>query len=264
MAAGGSALRLPPFRPTWQLVLSLGMHLVMGVSLFIGEWLTRPDAPLFDPNEVMTVSMVALPKANNRMPQKPMRTPDPPAGATEAPTPPPPPTASDMRVPDPTPTEGQPETVDRQREREELLAKARREALIRDMTAQIGPEDITATDPEGVDPADAILGPQGSATIDPELARWYRAASDAIYPQWTVLPSLLAAHPEYQVTLWVKVAADGRMSSPKVSKGTGNASFDNSALSALARTARIPPPPARFREQAAEGVYITLLARDLQ
>ena len=261
-----SALSLPPFRPTWEVALAVGGHLLILVVIVAGEWLTRPgDDTLIDPNEVMQVSMVALPKSTSSLPDKPMRTPDPPKGVQEAPTPPPP-DASQMvlKTPEATPDKGQPDPqVDRSKDREALLNAARREALLRDMSAPVGPQDRTATDPNGVDPSEAILGPAGSGTIDPELARYIAACRARILPNFKPLPSVVAAHPEYQVQVLVTVGPDGKLGTPRVLKGTGDPSFDNAAVSAVARTGSLPVPPEKWRQVSADkGVIITLSASD--
>ena len=69
------------FRPTWEIGASIGVHLLVVGLLALGQ-LMKPEGPLFDPNDVMTVQAVALPKANKRMPDRPTRAPDPPKGDT--------------------------------------------------------------------------------------------------------------------------------------------------------------------------------------
>ena len=265
-SAATSSLGLPPFRPTWELALSLVGHGMIALVLVMGELCTRPTEALFDPNKVMMVSAVALPKSTSAMPDKPMRTPDPPTGAPEAVVAPPPPTSSDMRFADPKAekAKGQEKVVDRSQDREAMLNKARRENLLRDMNAAIGPEDHTATDPNGVDPSMAILGSGASGNMDPELARFVAGVKAAILPNWNVLPTTLKAHPDYEVIVLIPVGPDGKLGLGKVLKGTGDPSFDNSVIAAIARTGRLPPPPAKYRTSAAAGVQLGFAARDLQ
>ena len=265
--AARSALTPIPFRPTWEVGAALGVHVLLAGMLWAQDVWFTPDAPMIDPSDVMQVQMVALPKQTTRLPDKPMRTPDPPKGApTEAPTPPPPPTASDMVLhkDDAPPDKGQEKPPDdRTKEREELLKKMQKDQLLKDMSAAIGPDDKVQTSPDGVDPADAILGPGSGKPMDPELARYVSQCRQAILPNWTPLPATVSAHPDYLVAIFVEVSEDGALGTPTVVKGTGDASFDRSALMAVIKTQRLPPPPAKYRDSAAKGVQITLSARDL-
>jgi len=222
------------------------------------------EAPLFNPDDVMTVQAVALPKATQQMPDRPTRTPDPPKGDDmAAKATPPPPTASDMALRKKTAKKKKGRT-DRTSARENLLNKLKREALLKDATAAIGTKDRVQTDKDGVDPKDAIIGPIGAGRMDPELARYVSKCRDRILPNWKPLPAILAAHPEYKVVVSVSVGQTGQLGKPKIIKTSSDASFDRSAISAVVRTARFPPPPARYAPSAAKGVMITLSAADLR
>ena len=251
------------FRPTWEIGASIAVHILLAGMVWAGQFL-KSDEVLFDPNDVMAVQAVALPKATTRMPDRPTRTPPPPKGdSAKAKAPPPPPTASDMalRKKEAKKTKGQTNKSDA---REDLLNKIRREALLKDATAAIGSRDRVATDKDGVDPKDAILGPIGAGRMDPELARYVGQCRNRILPNWNPLPAILAAHPEYRVVISVSVSDSGALGSPSIVKGSGDASFDRSAISAVARTGRFPAPPARYAASAANGVMITLAAADLR
>ena len=251
------------FRPTWEIGASIAVHvLILGV-IWAGQFV-KSDEVLFNPDDVMTVQAVALPKANKRMPDRPTRTPPPPKGdIAKAKAPPPPPTASDMalRKKEAVPTRGEPDKTDA---REDLLNKMRREALLKDASAALGSRDRVATDKDGVDPSEAILGPMGAGRMDPELARYVGQCRSRILPNWNPLPALLAAHPEYKVVVSVSVSPSGALGRPTIVKGSGDASFDRSAISAVVRTGRLPAPPPRYAASAAKGVMITLAAADLR
>ena len=239
------------------------MHLLLVAMIWAGQFV-RSEHPLFDPNEVMAVQAVALPKSTTRMPDRPTRTVEAPKGDTpKAKAPPPPPTASDMalRKKEAPKKKGQ---VNKTDAREELLNKIRREALLKDATAAIGNRDRVATDKDGVDPKDAVIGPMGAGRMDPELARYVGQCRNRILPNWNPLPAILAAHPEYTVVVSVSVGESGALGSPTIVKGSGDASFDRSAISAVVRTGRFPAPPARYAASAAKGVMITLAAADLR
>lgn len=256
-----SALGPRRFIPTWELALSLFGHGAVVLGLFVGECMTRPDAPLIDPNKVMMVSAVALPKQVTRLPQKAMHTPEAAPGAADDAAPIPP-TASDMTLHDEKAPEKSGRKVDRTADREALLRQARKDALLKDLATPTGPEDHARTDPHGVDPSEAVFGAGGPGVNDPVLARYQESCRAAIYPNWTPLPSTVASHPEFEVWVEVEVKADGSIGTPRVVRGTGDTSFDRSALMAVAKTGRLPPPPEKWRASAATGIYIILYARD--
>ena len=86
------------FRPTWEIGASIAVHLLV-VGVFAAGQMFGSSEPLFNPDDVMIVQAVALPKANTRMPDRPTRAPDPPKGdKVTAKAKPPPPTASDMAL----------------------------------------------------------------------------------------------------------------------------------------------------------------------
>lgn len=260
MAARAASLSgAPPFRPTWEVAASLGLHAAVAAALLLGGLIQADEEPLFDPDKVMIVSAVALPRQTGRMPDKPMRTPDPPRGADPvADAPPPPPTASDMALhtPDAPKPKGAERPPDRSQDRDALLRQVKKESLLRDPSAPLGPEDRTRTDPNGVDPADAIIGAGSDGINDPEVARWKAAAEAAIHANWTPLPTTVKAHPDYVVYLVVPIDATGKLGTPKVYRGTGDTSFDRSAIMAVIKTARVAPLPERWRESGEAGVII--------
>lgn len=241
---------------------SVLLHLLLFVALLLAGHSTRSPAPLIDPSKVMQVQAVALPKQTRRLPDKPMHTPEPVQGSRTAKAPPPPPTASDMvyETSEAQKTKGG-DIHKNDEARRRLLDEMKRKALIRDLTSQVGPEDHTATDPDGVAPEDAVLGPPGSGHMNPELARYIAACRAAILRHWTPLPATVKAHPEYKVTLKVVIHPDGTKGDYKVVQGTGDDSFDRSAVMAVLKST-LPAPPAKYRDSAEDGVYITLFAKD--
>ncbi len=251
-------------RPTWEIAASVALHAVLFGAVLVGSGLGADDGPLIDPHDVMIVSAVALPKQTGRMPDKPMRTPTPPQG--EAPvTAPPPPQSSDMALhtPDTPKPEGKAEPRDRSADREALLNAAKRAALV-DAAAPLGPEDHTRTSPDGVDPADAILGAGGAGINDPDLARWKVSVEAAIRRNWTPLPATVSAHPDYVVYVVVPIAANGKLGSPKIYQGTDDSSFDRSALMAVMKTGRVASPPEKWQASTTAGVVLEFPAKEKQ
>lgn len=280
---GPSALGSARRAPSWEIVVSLAAHVGLAVVLIAGELLFGHDPkPLIDPDQVMQISAVALPKPTSNLPDKVMHTPEPvepdpvPAApeAEPSPEPPePPPEPAEMALPDPKKDKKveKVEKVDkaaekkREDDKKKALDAARKQALLtglRDMGTPEGDRNSPRTDPNGVDPKDAILDFAGVGPTDPELARYYAACKAALLPNWTPLPSTVSAHPNYKVVVMVEVEADGTLGQPKVLKGTGDATFDRSAALAISKTGRFPPPPAKYRAAAQNGVQIEFVAKD--
>jgi len=268
--ASPTALRPRSFRPTWEVGASLGVHALLAAGLFVGEILTRPESkPLLDPSQIMMVTAVALPRQTTRLPERPTRTPDPPkvAPAPEpSNTPPPPPTASDLvlhKDDAPKPASAPEQAPDRTQDRQELLRQMQKQQALKDMTAALGDQDRPRTDPNGVDPEDAMFGASNGLMMDKEAAAWWSKASGQIWANWTPLPATVAAHPSYVTFVKVKIAADGTMSDAEIYKSSSDSSFDRTAILAIAKTGRVQAPPAKFVEQwSTSGTIINFPAKE--
>ncbi len=251
-----------------ELAASVVGHVVLAGVLLVAETCVGDEAPLIDPNEVIVATAVAALPRSAGLPQKAMRTADPPKGAPKAEAPPPPPTASDMvlKKEDAPEKKGEetPQPKDRSKEREELLRKQQREALLRDMTAEVGPRDQMATDPNGVDPKDAVIGAAGGAAGDPALAKYIGELRNAVIPNWTPLPSTVESKPHLKVVVQVRISGSGTLSEPQIVTSSGDPSFDRTATLALVKTRTVPPPPAEWRASAEKGVQFILYAKDKQ
>ena len=145
--------------------------------------------------------------------------------------------------------------------REELIRKAQREQLLKSLqNAPVGPKDREATSQEGTDKT--LPGLPSADPSDPILAQYISQARDKIIPNWAPLPTLVEAHPEYEVIIEVQVLVDGTLKNPKVVKKSGDASFDAAAIRAIYKTVSLPPPPEKWKASAAQGILITLAAAD--
>ena len=145
--------------------------------------------------------------------------------------------------------------------REELIRKAQREQLLKSLqNAPVGPTDREATSQEGTDKT--LPGLPSAEPSDPILAQYISQARDKIIPNWAPLPTLVEAHPEYEVIIEVEVLADGTLKNPTVVKKSGDASFDAAAIRAIYKTISLPPPPEKWKASAAQGILITLAAAD--
>ncbi len=279
MAQGVGLYQQPPFRPTWEIGASVGLHVLVFAGALLGANIAGSDeSPMIDPSNVMIVNAVALPMQTTRMPELPSRTPDAPPqvetpaapdpvpAAVESPVEPPPPVpSSDMALVTPeTPkpkTQGDSTPKPRTDEREALLRQAKKEALIKDPGAPLGAVDRPRTSPNGVDISQAIFGTGSDGINDPELARWKVAVETAIRVNWTPLPTTVSAHPEYVVYVVVPIDENGKLGTPKVYQGTGDGGFDKSAIMAVMKTGKVAPPPAKWQDSTKAGVVLEFPAK---
>ena len=251
---------------TWEVPVALLGHLVAGGVLVLVETCGGSRGPLINPDDVIVATAVGqLPQAPRT--QKAMRAPDPPKGrpTPKAAAPPPPPTASDMvlKKEDAPAPKGKPEPErDTRAERDRLIAQQKRDALLRDMTAEVGTRDQSAASPDGVKGAEATPGATGAG--DPELGRYVESLRQAVLPNWAPLPSTIRDKPDLAVTVQVSVSASGVLSRPEIVKGSGDPSFDRTATLALIKTGKVPPPPEKWRDSAERGVQFRLYAKDKQ
>lgn len=258
---GAGALPGKPGLPTWELAASVVGHVLLFGGLVLFDGFAPSERSTFQHEEVTWIA-AAPPMKKAGLPQKAMRTPDPPKG-TKSDTPPPPPTASDMALPSEKPKPKGAEKPEPSTEPEPTAARKRREDLVRDLSAQVGPEDRAATDANGVEGDFSMVGTPGGIQ-DPVIMQYVEKCRQAIYPNWTPLPSTVKAHPEYVVGVVVKIMGDGALKEPKVVQSSGDKAFDRSGILAVHKTRRFPPPPAEYADALRNGVLIQLLATDKQ
>ncbi|MEL6345639.1 MAG: TonB family protein [Myxococcota bacterium] len=278
---------MPPGWPSWEIVASLWLHLMVFAGLVFFERCGVDDGPLIDPDQVTTIQLASLKQyaeqeqlATRAPTRDPSPTPPEPTPAPPEPTPPPPqvPT-SDMVLPveedqpdpdpdphphpDPTPPEPREQPQNNTDRREELLAQLNRssaDSQVEDPNVRVGREDRAAAGPDGVEGVVATIIGIGDA--DPVLGQYILACREAILPNWTPLPKTLAEHPEYVVVVQAPVAADGALGAARIVQSSGDSSFDRSAILALAKTRKLPPPPAEWQASAAKGIQFRLAAKD--
>lgn len=143
--------------------------------------------------------------------------------------------------------------------REAALRDAKRAALLASAASTVGTENRAATSMSG---SATGTGAGAGNLNDPEMKKWQERAKKALIPNFTPLPSVVAAHPTYKVVVTVKVAADGTLSDPEVSKSSGDPSFDNAAVNAVLKTGRVAAPPEAWRGSVADGVEVEFRAKD--
>ncbi|MCB9743302.1 MAG: cell envelope integrity protein TolA [Alphaproteobacteria bacterium] len=235
-----STLRGEPYRPGAALPMSLGLHAMVFVALYLSQAFARPAAPLINPDEVMEVSLLAMPKQTTAMPQKASRTPDPVTGSAEPTPEAPPPTDSELvqHTPEAPKEKGDPE-ADRKKQRDELMEKMRREQARKDALAALGSQDRAQTDPDGIEGA---TGTSSGTVGDPKLAAYLERVKQVILPNW----SFLKKDKGLTVVIAVTINRSGDILEWRVRTSSGDPSFDNTAKMAVSKTGQVPAPPAEY------------------
>lgn len=263
MSSGPPSLLTPPREPLGPWVLAaLAGHVVAGSLLVVLPWLAPADdrAPLIDPDDVMEVAMVAMPKSRDALPTRATRAPAPrpatpaPPPPPEAPATPPPPRSSDLVVHDdkaPPPPKAVPD--DNQRKLDALAKELEMERLMAELSAPSGSVDRDASSPDGVEGAPATAM-SGAPIGDPEYARYVATLRAIFMEEFRPLPTLKGKG--LSCVVLVKVDSEGRVTSTKVSTSSGNDAWDRASLAAAEAVRALPLPPERFRERMSAGYGI--------
>lgn len=243
----------------WTLWVSIGGHVLLGVGLVVSQGLFGDRAPrsMVPEHTMVMLSPGVLPKQQTILPERPTRTPDAPEVAKAAPdAPPPPPKKSELTLPDeaPEPEKGKEvdKPVDRSRDRAALLRKAKKQALVKDPNAAIGPTDQHRTSPDG-----ATSGPVGQAldASNPEIRAWWTSVEPVILDKWVIVEADRRAHAGKKVVVWMRIMPDGTLKNAKVQKKSGVHAIDRAALMAVLKTGRVTPPPASLQRDFQEAGF---------
>ncbi|HJN75710.1 MAG TPA: energy transducer TonB [Myxococcota bacterium] len=214
-----SALRPEPWKPGKALPASLGLHVAAVICILFAANCAPRSGPMFDPDEVMEVSLAALPKAEN-MPQKEAIAAPPTSEVVK--------TDSELVKFEPdAPPPSEFDAAARQRiiDRQKALA-----ALGQD------DKDRQKTSAEGVEGA---VGTSSRAIGNPILAAWMAKVRGVVVDSFNPLQD----DPDLETVISVKIDRTGAVLDFKVSKASGNPSFDNAAARAVRLTPEVPAPP---------------------
>lgn len=248
MAFQGRLLRAGTGLRPVDLGVSVGMHVFLLVLLVSTKACVHEPKPLFDPDEVMEVKMVALPKASGRNPDRATRAPDPVQGAPDAMETPAPPDAMKLQDPQAEKSKGD-KVPDQTANRDKLLDSLKREALVRSMNANapIGDVNRNASDPDSMISEEDIYGEGGPGIpVDPEIARWVSQVKRAVTANWVTLPSYRADTPNLVTRVKITLDEQGRVVEARVHKSSGNTAYDDSCVRAIQKTASLPLPPKKL------------------
>lgn len=252
--------RPTPLAP-YLLVAVVG-HLSLVAALVLADQLDlswSDDGPLFDPDDVIEVSMVSVPQSESlptratrrAAPRAPEPPPTPPP---EAPEQPPPPRQSDLAVQtpeaEPTPQAAVPD--DSTRKMDDLMDELRMDDLMDELRdADDGPVDRNASSPDG-DPDATASRVMGSGVGDPEIARYIARLSDLFDAEFRPLPALRGKG--LSAAVLVRVDSAGTIVSRRLETPSGNPSWDQSALAAVDLVGAVPAPPAKLGD-ASQHAY---------
>lgn len=237
--------------------LSFAMHVVVAGTLWVAQGMNIERPPLIDPDDVIEVSLLSLPKQTTQMVQKATRTPDPVQGVVDPPpTPEPPPPQSDSDLVQHTPDAPAPQgNPDADKEKRDLLEQLRRDQARKDALAALGSQDRDRTDPDGTEGA---TGSASGALGDPKVALYLERVKQTLLPQF----SPLQTDGELVVVIRVKVDTQGRRLDYGIETGSGDPSFDRAALRAVMRTEQLPAPSPDIMNGATSTFFLRFRPED--
>ena len=108
--------------------------------------------------------------------------------------------------------------------------------------------------------------PSGLANEASAGDAYWTSVRDALRKNWN-LPTGLVSDAELgrlTTEVRVRIGGDGTVTDARIAKPSGNSYFDDSCLSAVNATRRVPPPPANFKKMAARGVSMDFAGKDKQ
>lgn len=231
-------------------VVAVFLHIFVAMTLYCGSsvW-AWSQKPMIDPDNVMEVSMVILPKSTSRMVQRNTRK-KTSSGNTKAKNKAPiPPRDSDlvMKTKETKQNQGAP---DRSEDMKRLVDMAQ---LLSHIDAPEASQDSSASDPNSESTEQVNIGQTG-ALADPELARYIQKIRDLFHKNFSPLPTIVSANPNIECTIHVAIDLNtGRVKSVKTHRSSGNASYDGAALRAVEAVSSVPLPPEQFKNYFADG-----------
>ncbi len=238
-------------------------HVVL-VAVFIGLNAlldTPPPEPLFELDNVIEVALMPMPKSETALPTRATRQAAPRAAETppepEAPPEPPPPRESEMvvKTPDAKPTPKPAAAVPKDSTRREAPnPQLKMDDLLAELAdADVGPKDREASSPDGVKGA-APSRTVGAGSSDPELRAYISQLQQLFMKEFRPLPAYRGQGLKATVFVWVE--DDGKVTKAAIDKSSGNASYDQSALTAAEAVPVVPLPPPAYRDGTSRNYKI--------
>ena len=243
-----------------------GFLVLLWITSLISGWWNHLRPP-FDPQEVVQVSMVVLPRSADPLPDRTQRTASRKSNPQPQPQPKKPPPepvrTSDLEVVAPKPQpQPRPSTQERNRKETDSRKKDERDRLLEELrNAPTGAVDRDQTDPNSeFDFALRALG--AGAASDPEFARYKARVQQIFMRHFAPLPALVAANPDLRCTVEIRVEGDsGRVRKRTIAQKSGVPAFDAAAIRAAEQVPVIPLPPEKYLPLVESGYHITLTAQ---
>ena len=230
--------------------LSVLLHVATLAALVVG-WSNDDDhRPPID-RDAFFVSAVVLPKAEG-LPDRATFVPKPAPGEqgekVEEPIRPDEPV---LKIEKKEPKRGPEPPVEQKKEPEPKKPEPKKPSRS-DRLAQLGDasdKDRFATDPFGDE--DATPSTSEASPFGRPMTKYEKDVHDRVKENWKIHPTLLENVPNGVATIvYFRVAEDGAIEEMLVETPSGDSAFDMSALTAVRRTGRVPPPasaPWEFR-----------------
>jgi TonB family protein len=123
-------------------------------------------------------------------------------------------------------------------------------------------ESLAETEPEE---GQLTGSTHGTATEASAGDAYATAIFEAIHKNWTE-PSVItdAELGRLLTTIRIRVGEDGTINDSKILKPSGNSFFDDSCMTAVQATRKVPPPPPAVRRLAAHGYALDFPGKDMK
>jgi TonB family protein len=124
-------------------------------------------------------------------------------------------------------------------------------------------EQLIPTEPEEGQLTGSAAGTATEASAGDAYAT---AIFDAIRKNWTTPTGLVtdAQLARLTTTIKIRVGDDGTILENKMLKSSGNGFYDDSCITAIQATHKVPPPPANVRRLAARGYALEFAGKDMK
>jgi TonB family protein len=124
-------------------------------------------------------------------------------------------------------------------------------------------EQLIPTEPEEGQLTGSAAGTATEASAGDAYAT---AIFDAVRKNWTTPTGLVtdAQLAHLTTTIKIRVGDDGVILENKLLKSSGNSFYDDSCITAIQATHKVPPPPANVRRLAARGYALEFAGKDMK
>jgi TonB family protein len=124
-------------------------------------------------------------------------------------------------------------------------------------------EQLADTEPDEGQLTGSVNGTATEASAGDAYAT---AIFDAVRKNWTTPTGLVtdAELARLTTTIKIRVGDDGTILESKLLRSSGNSFYDDSCVTAIQATHKVPPPPANVRRLAARGYALEFAGKDMK